>query len=50
VVVAAVQAFNPSTLRQRQSDLCEFEASLFHTVPGQPGIHKETLPQKKKKK
>jgi hypothetical protein len=27
-----VYAFNPSTLRQRQVDFCEFEANLIHSV------------------
>lgn len=30
--------------RQRQVDLCEFEASLdTGLVPGQSGVHRETL-------
>ena len=29
--------------RQRQEDLCELKASLVYRVPGQPGIHSETL-------
>ena len=42
----ATLAFNPSTGRQRQTDLCEFEASsLVYRVPGQPGTHRETLSQ-----
>ena len=37
--------------RQRQADLCEFEAGLVHReVPGQPGIHREILSQKQTKK
>jgi hypothetical protein len=33
--------------RQRQVDLCELQDIM---VPGQPGLHSETLSQKKKKK
>jgi hypothetical protein len=36
--------------RQRQEDLCEFKASLFYRVPGQQGLHRETLLEKSKKK
>ena len=37
----------PGFGRQRQADLCEFEASLSTgIVPGQPGLHRETLSQK----
>ena len=42
-----------STLReQRQADLCEFEEPAWSTekVPGQPGLHRETLSQKNKNK
>jgi hypothetical protein len=27
-----------------QVDLCEFEASLVETLPGQPGVHSKTVP------
>ena len=32
----------PALRRQRQADLCEFEASLIFIVPGQQELHKET--------
>jgi hypothetical protein len=35
----------PALGRQRQADLCEFEASLIYRVPGQPGIQRETSSQ-----
>lgn len=35
-------------IRQRQEDLCEFKGSLAYiAVPGQPGMHIETLHQTK---
>lgn len=38
-----VYAFNPSTFcGRRQADLCELKASVFHTVPEQPGLQRET--------
>jgi hypothetical protein len=40
----------PAFRRQRQVDLCESEAWSTETVPGQPGLHRETLPQKLKNK
>jgi hypothetical protein len=41
----------PVLKRQRQADLCEFEAWSMGWVPGQPGLsHKETLSQKNKTK
>lgn len=37
--------------RQRQMGLCEFEVNLFKKqVPGQTGLHRETLSQRKRKK
>jgi hypothetical protein len=30
--------------------ISEFKASLVYRVPGQPGLHRETLSQKTKKK
>ena len=36
--------------RQRQVDLCEFEASLVYRVPGQPGQYREILSRKTKTK
>jgi hypothetical protein len=46
--------YMPLTLafwRQRQADICEFEASLFYrSSSGQPGLHRETLSQKEKNK
>ena len=34
----------PTLDRQKQVDLCAFEASLVYRVPGQPGLlHRETL-------
>jgi hypothetical protein len=47
-----VHAFNPSTQRQRQVDLYEFEASLGYTlqVPWQPELHRETLFKKERNK
>ena len=32
--------------RQRQSDHCEFEASLIYIVSEKPGLHSEILSQK----
>jgi hypothetical protein len=41
----------PVLRRQRQSDLCKFEACLVYKLsPGQPGLHRETLSQKTKRK
>jgi hypothetical protein len=40
--------FYPSTQGQRQADLFKFEANLVYRVPGQPGLHRETLSQTKK--
>jgi hypothetical protein len=37
----------PALRRQRQADF-EFEASLVYRVPGQPGLHRETLSRKTK--
>jgi hypothetical protein len=34
----------------RGRQISEFKASLVYKVPGQPGLHRETLSQKKKKK
>jgi hypothetical protein len=43
-------ALIPAFRRQRQVDLCELKASLvYRLVLGEPGLHKETLSQKKKK-
>jgi hypothetical protein len=41
----------PALRRQRQVDLCEFEANLIHKVgPGQPRLsYRETLSQKQSK-
>ena len=40
---AVVQTFNPALERQRQVDLCEFEAILVHRLSfRQPKIHRET--------
>jgi hypothetical protein len=37
----------PELGRQRQADLCEFEASMgTEQVPGQPGLHREILSEK----
>jgi hypothetical protein len=36
----------PALRKQRQADLYEFKASLVYP-PGQPGIHRKTLFQKK---
>jgi hypothetical protein len=33
-----VVAHTPALGRQRQADLCEFNATLVHTVPGQPKL------------
>jgi hypothetical protein len=33
----------PALGRQRQVDLCRFEASLVYRVPGEPGLHREIL-------
>ena len=41
-------SFNPSTRRQRQIDLCEFKTWSTELVPGQPGLHRETLSQNNK--
>ena len=35
---------------QRQVDFCEFKANLVYKVPGQPGLHRETLSKKNKNK
>jgi hypothetical protein len=41
----------PALRKQRQSDFCEFKDSLVYNVrPGQAGLHRETLSQKKKNK
>jgi hypothetical protein len=40
----------PALGRQRQMDVCEFDASLFYRVSLQPGLHRETLSQKPKNK
>jgi hypothetical protein len=40
----------PELQRQKQVGICEFKASLVYRVPGQPGLHRETLVSKKKKK
>jgi hypothetical protein len=37
-------------LEGRGRQISEFEASLVYKVPGQPGLHRETLSQKKKQK
>jgi hypothetical protein len=34
---------------QRQADLCGFKASLVYRVPGQLGLHRETLSQRTKR-
>jgi hypothetical protein len=42
------QAFNPSTWEAEAGGrISEFEASLVYIVPGQPGLHRETLCQKR---
>jgi hypothetical protein len=41
-------AFNPSTL-EAEAGISEFESTLVYKVPGQPGLHRETLSQKNKK-
>jgi hypothetical protein len=41
--------FDPS-IWEAGRRISEFEASLVYRVPGQPGLHRETLSQKKKKK
>ena len=41
---------NPALRRQRQVDPCEFETSLVYTVPGWPGLQRETLSQKNQTK
>lgn len=38
----------PALRRPRQAELFEFETSLVDRVPGQPGLHKETLSPKQK--
>lgn len=39
----------PAVRRQRQVDLCKFEASLVYRVSSRPpGLHRETLSQEKK--
>jgi hypothetical protein len=46
-----VHAFNPGTQEQRQVDLCGLRpAWSTDLVPGQPGLHRETLSYKRKKK
>jgi hypothetical protein len=42
--------FNPSTWEAEGRRISEFEASLVYRVPGQPGLHRETLSRKTKKK
>ena len=43
-LVVVAHSFNPSIQEaERQADVCEFEASLVYLIPGQPGIHRETL-------
>jgi hypothetical protein len=43
-----LSSLTPGLMRQRQTDLSEFKASLVYRVtPGQPGL-RETLSQKKK--
>ena len=42
--------FNPSMRRQRQVDLRESEAGLLYLVPGQLGLHSETLSETNKQK
>jgi hypothetical protein len=37
-----MHTFNPSTQGQKQEDLCEFKASLFH-IESFSGLHSETL-------
>ena len=39
--------FIPALGRQRQTNLCEFEANLVYRVLGQPELNRETLSQKK---
>ena len=49
-VVLMTHPLIPSTWRGRgEGNLCEFEVSLVYRVPGQSGLHRETLCQKKKK-
>ena len=33
----------PALGRQKQVDLCEFEANLVYIVPGQTGLHREEI-------
>jgi hypothetical protein len=43
----------PNTWKAKQADLCEFKAILVYRVkqvPGQPGLHRETLCQNQTKK
>jgi hypothetical protein len=40
--------FNPSIWETEANGLGEFEASLVYIVPGQPGLCRETLSQKRK--
>ena len=40
----------PALRKQRQTDFCDFEASLVYRVPGQPELHRETLSRKTKKR
>jgi hypothetical protein len=44
----------PALGKQRQVDLCKFEASLVYTererVPEQPGLHREKKRKEKKRK
>ena len=47
--VVVAHSFNSRTWRQRQADLCEFEASLVsRTRSRRANAHRETLPWKKK--
>jgi hypothetical protein len=39
----------PAIRRQRQADLCEFEASLFYRLPGQTYTEKLCLEKQNKK-
>jgi hypothetical protein len=41
----------PALRSQRQTELCEFKASLvYRASSGQPGLHREILSSKEKKK
>jgi hypothetical protein len=42
-------AFDPSTWEAEAGGF-EFEANLVYKIPGQPGLHRETLSRKTKKK